>query len=527
MHTTTPNPQPEPTTPVVTLPPISGDPAADQEDAAAPEQSASSMKSKRVNPLKSIKPESRIGLAAMLSFLILTGVLVYNKVRQPPTAKPTPTSTAKTAHQEKKESPASAPENPANPEVPPPPITLAIPGPAENQESQDPAVAQVAEAPPPPPILPTTAEVETGPNPTEAQPPPAASAHVEAPPPPALNVAAAQGEPPPLPTVADAAPALPPAQEASMPPLSLAEPAPPVPPPVEAIGAAAPRPDVAPLPVPTPTATNELPAPSPVMSDPPAAHAAIPSLTPAPSIASDLGAAADQTQYRPLPNAGKVALAVDKPLGAPRKVAAVTVAAAAAATGAAAARSTKPLAAESKARAIEPIEHIVQSGENFGTISKLYYGTLRYYRALWKANVDRVPAIDQLVVGTSVRIPPPEALDARLIDSRADQPAPKPATKRATPSSSGSSDSLVMLPIGKPSSIRPKAATLQPEPARPTHIVAERETLRGIARDTLGDAHRADEIYSLNRDVIEDPARLEPGTRLRLPADANGRSIRR
>jgi nucleoid-associated protein YgaU len=44
--------------------------------------------------------------------------------------------------------------------------------------------------------------------------------------------------------------------------------------------------------------------------------------------------------------------------------------------------------------------------------------------------------------------------------------------------------------------------------------------LRSIARDTLGDARRADEILELNRGAIDDPAQLVVGQVLELPEDA-------
>jgi nucleoid-associated protein YgaU len=44
--------------------------------------------------------------------------------------------------------------------------------------------------------------------------------------------------------------------------------------------------------------------------------------------------------------------------------------------------------------------------------------------------------------------------------------------------------------------------------------------LRSIARDTLGESRRADEILDLNRDLIKDPSALTPGQTIVLPDDA-------
>ena len=62
-----------------------------------------------------------------------------------------------------------------------------------------------------------------------------------------------------------------------------------------------------------------------------------------------------------------------------------------------------------------PVPHVVQRGENFWTISRLYYNTGRFYKALWAANRATVPVIDRLYVGTTIQVPPPEALDRALV----------------------------------------------------------------------------------------------------------------
>jgi hypothetical protein len=66
--------------------------------------------------------------------------------------------------------------------------------------------------------------------------------------------------------------------------------------------------------------------------------------------------------------------------------------------------------------ALEPVSHVVRRGENFWTISRHYYGSGRYYRALWRANVDTVPKVDELYVGSTILVPPPEHLDREFID---------------------------------------------------------------------------------------------------------------
>src|SRR5262249_8817657 len=79
---------------------------------------------------------------------------------------------------------------------------------------------------------------------------------------------------------------------------------------------------------------------------------------------------------------------------------------------------------------------------------------------------------------------------------------------------------------GPTTTIRSTARPQHVEPAdRPVYKVRSSDTLRSIARALLGDARRADELYALNRDIIDDPTRLTPGQLLALPEDANTRRV--
>ena len=69
----------------------------------------------------------------------------------------------------------------------------------------------------------------------------------------------------------------------------------------------------------------------------------------------------------------------------------------------------------------KPYTHTVKSGENFWTISRLYYKSGRYYKALWAANQKKVPAPDRLSVGDKIIIPRADQLDPALIE---ELPAP-------------------------------------------------------------------------------------------------------
>jgi nucleoid-associated protein YgaU len=199
---------------------------------------------------------------------------------------------------------------------------------------------------------------------------------------------------------------------------------------------------------------------------------------------------------------------------------------------------------------IEPLTHVVRRGENFYTIARYYYGSGRYWRALWVANRDRVPRYDELYVGTTLRVPAPEELDRGLIDP----PGPAGASARsgrvegdgaggpgrdaATRDLGAARTSLTSapaagdgvdldLPEAPPAA---RAAAGEPDAAGRDRPAARRgharaytvrgayETFRTIARDQLRDPSRADELYKLNADRADDPdAYLPPGTRLRLP----------
>ncbi len=78
-----------------------------------------------------------------------------------------------------------------------------------------------------------------------------------------------------------------------------------------------------------------------------------------------------------------------------------------------------------------PYTHTVRGGENFWTISLLYYRSGRYCKALWAANKNAVPAFDRLTVGDKIIIPRVNQLDPALIE---EVPAPVPPPPETVPS---------------------------------------------------------------------------------------------
>lgn len=225
----------------------------------------------------------------------------------------------------------------------------------------------------------------------------------------------------------------------------------------------------------------------------------------------------------------------------------------------------EPIAVASKGtEGVDWVPHIVQRGESFWTISQLYYGSARFYKSLHSANLPKVgPLTEPLYVGQTIHIPPPEALDPTLIErararvsvdaSEARQTSGSTAAglSRAGVKSSASilpttsepvesaeeegadlpGERELALPSRDPFTRREQgrrvAATAEEPgdaprqtPRRPVYRVRAHETLRSIARETLRDSRRADEIWNLNADVITDPRILTEGQLLELPYDA-------
>jgi nucleoid-associated protein YgaU len=250
--------------------------------------------------------------------------------------------------------------------------------------------------------------------------------------------------------------------------------------------------------------------------------------------------------------------------------------------------SSEAQASEKAGRAegkLETILHRVEGRENFWDISRMYYNSGRYYKALWKANEDKVPQIDKLYRNTVLRIPPPEDLDPAYIlppgphTKRPTALAAAPAAvaaadsvttdePRTTPRAADSlpirrarrSDVELNLPVAEsdapeggtrtrarsavtrdfdlsahrdsdddsgaspipPSGLHDRDPEVHTRAAvtRPIYKVRQYDTLRTIARDTLGDSRRASEILDLNREIVDDPSHLIVGQVLELPEDA-------
>jgi len=120
-------------------------------------------------------------------------------------------------------------------------------------------------------------------------------------------------------------------------------------------------------------------------------------------------------------------------------------------------------------------------------------------------------------------------LNSSLIESPSAASAAPPRTSRVSnqaeqaPAKSAPRREIRSVPASDLSVGRPGSRSPEPDvdaPIRPTYRVQAHDTLRGIAKQTLGDARRDREILELNRGVITDPRRLVPGQTIVLPEDA-------
>lgn len=235
---------------------------------------------------------------------------------------------------------------------------------------------------------------------------------------------------------------------------------------------------------------------------------------------------------------------------------------------------------------IQPVSHTVARGENFWSIARTYYGSGRYYKALWMFNRQVVDAPESLYVGAIIRVPAVESLDStwiepaspprRVVETNPGQGEPvrgvvaaaqedlsmarriprgafnPPAVAAGTDSGARSEvlpDEASPLPrstprgrsilVGNPQQLE-EPATRLPEPSAPrsapasppitgeyrVYTTRSGETLRSISRDILGDSSRYEELLRLNRDWLTDPYRLEAGTQVLLPSGSTRRRAR-
>ena len=63
------------------------------------------------------------------------------------------------------------------------------------------------------------------------------------------------------------------------------------------------------------------------------------------------------------------------------------------------------------------------------------------------------------------------------------------------------------------------SAPVVDQPAAKTYTVVSGDSLSKIAKHIYGDANRWHDIFNANRDLLDNPDRIQPGQILKLPAD--------
>jgi nucleoid-associated protein YgaU len=129
------------------------------------------------------------------------------------------------------------------------------------------------------------------------------------------------------------------------------------------------------------------------------------------------------------------------------------------------------------------ITHTVRKGESLAAIARRYYRDTERWRQIYEANRHVLPSPDLVKEGTILRIPGIDAATA--------------ATTRP------------------PANGRQRVDAT----ARRTYTIQKGDVLGVVSQKLTGTSRNWRRIYEANRDVIDDPDRLIPGTVIRIPAD--------
>ena len=70
---------------------------------------------------------------------------------------------------------------------------------------------------------------------------------------------------------------------------------------------------------------------------------------------------------------------------------------------------------------------------------------------------------------------------------------------------------------GAPAPVAAPAPAAEPAAAEKVHVVEKGDTLGAIAKKYYGKASAYPKIFEANRDVLDDPDKIKPGQRLRIP----------
>lgn len=180
-----------------------------------------------------------------------------------------------------------------------------------------------------------------------------------------------------------------------------------------------------------------------------------------------------------------------------------------------------------KVREFDVLTYICQPEDaSFASISQRYFRNEKYAEALLQYNREHFLGKQELgATPTQVRpnqkvyIPPAEILEARypnLIGSRP-QGNVAPSPIKVLPPQGNNAVSPTSL-IGRPTGMRQSTPTK--DPTKTYRVPAQGQHILDIARQTLGDHRRWQEIYRLNGNIRPE-AVIPGGTEILLPASAN------
>jgi len=139
--------------------------------------------------------------------------------------------------------------------------------------------------------------------------------------------------------------------------------------------------------------------------------------------------------------------------------------------------------------------HQVQSGDNYWTISRRFYGSARFFSALAEYNKHRIPAPEKMKPGMYVLVPDIELLHQRYPHLTGG--GPRDPAETAPPGFFVDSN------------------------GQPCYRVGKGDTLTDIAQTYLGRSSRWMQIQQMNQDRLENGKTLKIGLVLRLPEDAS------
>lgn len=160
--------------------------------------------------------------------------------------------------------------------------------------------------------------------------------------------------------------------------------------------------------------------------------------------------------------------------------------------------------------------HEVKKGESLFGIASKYYGDGTLWKQLAEYNKAKLPKPENLHLGTRLDIPPKDVLLGEAV-----MPPPG-STPRHDPAREGTG--------GRPKGEKPAppdrgiagATKSKTDKSKKTNFdtykIVRGDDLSTIAKRLLGDARRAQELYKLNMDVLEDEHTLFAGTVIKVPA---------